>query len=392
MATHDFFEFATATRIVFGSGAVTQIGQLVNSFGAKVFLVIGKTKSRAQIVLDILTQAKVETYCFEVGEEPTTEIVIRGIQVAKAAGSQVVVSFGGGSVIDAGKAIAAMLTNPGELMDYLEVVGKGKVLQFPSLPFIAIPTTSGTGAEVTKNAVLCSSQHKQKVSLRSAHMFPKVALVDPELTISVSSVVTASTGLDAFTQVLESFVSNKSNPLTDALCREGLKRGARALKRAYEHGDDKLAREDMAITSLFGGLALANSKLGAVHGVAGPLGGMFATAPHGAVCACLLPHVFEINVQALQQRDPNGPYLKRFDEVAQIITGNAQASSVDAVVWIKQLCKDLKVPPLTSYGVRKEDFKVIADKSATSSSMQGNPIKLTTEELIRVLELSFVSV
>ena len=231
-----------------------------------------------------------------------------------------VIGLGGGSAIDTGKAIAALLTNPGDPLDYLEVIGRGQALQQTPLPYIAIPTTAGTGSEVTRNAVLASHEHHVKVSLRSPLMLPRVAIVDPELTYSLPPAITASTGLDALTQLIEPYTCNSPNPMIDAICREGMQRAARSLKRAYQNGSDAAAREDMSIAALFGGMALANAKLGAVHGFAGPLGGLFP-APHGMICARLLPFVVEANVRALQMREPDSPVLKRYDEVAQLLTG-----------------------------------------------------------------------
>jgi alcohol dehydrogenase class IV len=235
-----------------------------------------------------------------------------------------VIGLGGGSVLDAAKAIAALMTNGGHPLDYLEVVGRGQALRVPAAAMIAIPTTAGTGTEVTRNAVLGSPEHHVKVSLRSPLMLPRLALVDPELTYDLPPALTASTGLDALTQLLEPFVSHQGNPMTDALCREGLRRAAQALPRVFANGQDRAAREDMALASLFGGLALANAKLGAVHGLAAPIGGMFP-APHGAVCAALLPHVMAINVRALRDRQPDAEALRRYDQAAQLLTGNAAA-------------------------------------------------------------------
>jgi alcohol dehydrogenase class IV len=247
-----------------------------------------------------------------------------------------------------------------------------------------MPTTAGTGAEVTRNAVLASPAHRVKVSLRSPLMLPRLAIVDPALTYSLPPEVTASTGLDALTQVMEPYLSNKANPLTDAICREGLRCAARSLRRAYEQGDAPAAREDMALVSLFGGLALANAKLGAVHGFAGPLGGMFP-GPHGAICARLLPHVMAINVRALQERAPQSAALRRYDEVAQILTGDARASAEAGVAWVQALCQALNVPPLATYGLAEESFPNLIDKASVASSMQGNPIKLTLEEMEEIL-------
>ena len=237
---------------------------------------------------------------------------------------------------------------------------------------------------MARNAVLRSPQHRVKVSLRSPLMLPRLALVDPELTHTMPPEVTASTGLDALTQVMEPYVSNKANPLTDALCREGMRRAARSLRRAYEHGDDAAAREDMALVSLFGGLALTNAGLGAVHGFAGPIGGMFP-APHGAVCASLLPHVMTVNVRALQERAPESVALRRYDEIARLLTGNERATAADGVAWVRELCAALRIPPLSAYGMTEADFPALMEKASRASSMRGNPIKLTAEEMEEVL-------
>ncbi len=277
-----------------------------------------------------------------------------------------------------------MLNNPGELLDYLEVIGKGKSILHPSAPCMAVPTTAGTGAEVTRNAVLASPAHQVKVSLRSPHMLPKVALVDPELTLSLPPAVTASTGMDALAQLIEPFVCNRANPLTDAFCRAGMPRAARSLQRAFEQGADVAAREDMSLASLLGGLALANAGLGAVHGFAGPIGGAFH-APHGAVCAILLPPVMAANVRALRERQPESPALRRYDEVAVMLTGNPNATAADAVAWTQVLCQALNIPPLSAYGVGPGDVDDLVEKAAVASSMKPNPITLTRHELREIL-------
>ncbi len=240
---------------------------------------------------------------------------------------------------------------------------------------------------MTRNAVLASPEHRVKVSLRHASMLPAVALVDPELTYAMPPAVTASTGLDALTQCLEPFVSHLATPLTDGFCREGMARAARSLRHAYEDGSDVAARRDMALASLCGGLALANAKLGAVHGFAGPIGGMF-DAPHGAVCARLLPLVMAANVRALQEREPDSPALVRYDEVAAILTGDVDASAVDGVAWVQALYEELAVPGLASYGMAARDLADVAAKAKPSSSMKGNPVALTEAELAAILERS----
>jgi alcohol dehydrogenase class IV len=270
-------------------------------------------------------------------------------------------------------------------MDYLEVIGRAQPLSQNPAAYIAIPTTAGTGAEVTRNAVLDSPRHRVKVSMRSPLMLPDLALVDPELTYSMPPEITAFTGLDAFTQLLEAYVSPNANPLTDGICREGLQRAAHSLETAYFEGKNAGARRDMCLASLFGGLALANAKLGAVHGFAGPLGGMY-DAPHGAVCAGLLPHVIEINLQALQARDPGSRSINRYKDVARIITGNSTARVSDGISWIRNLCSKLQVPRLAEYGIKQADFSTIVTNSKNASSMKGNPILLTETELVQVLE------
>jgi alcohol dehydrogenase class IV len=378
------FEFATATRIIFGTGTLEEVGAIAAEMGSRALIATGSSSERAQPLLDDLAAEGIETALFTVPTEPTTHLASEGTQAARKANCELVIGIGGGSVIDAGKAIAALLTNGGEPLDYLEVIGQGQPLTKPPAPYIAIPTTAGTGSEVTKNAVLASPEHQVKVSLRSNLTLPRLAVVDPELTYSVPPAITASTGLDALTQVIEPYVSHLANPLTDAICREGIRRGARSLRRAYKDGSDAAARQDMALTSLFGGLALANAKLGAVHGFAGPLGGMFR-APHGAICGRLLPHVMAVNVQVLQKRDPENDALRRYDEVAQLLIGSPRATAHDGVSWTQALCAALDVPSLSAHGVTEDDFPRIIEKATQSSSMKGNPIKLTAEEMEEIL-------
>ena len=378
------FEFATATRIIFGSGALKELGPLAAEMGHRALVVVGGSARRAAPLLDVLEAQGIDTVTMEVDREPTIDVAKCGVQIAKDAKVDLVLSFGGGSAIDTGKAVAALVANPGDPLDYLEIIGAGKPLQNAPLPFIAIPTTSGTGSEVTRNAVLASPEHRVKVSLRHPLMLAKLALVDPELTVSVPPEVTASTGMDALTQVLEPFTSIKANPMTDAFCREGLQRGGRSLLRAYQHGDDLAAREDMALTSLFSGLSLANAGLGAVHGFAGPLCGMYPI-PHGVVCARLLPFVTAANLKAMRDREPNNPALARYDEAARLMIGDPKVSADDAVDWLHELSGSLAITGLSAYGVTEPDFPQIVEASARASSMKGNPIKLTPDELAAVM-------
>jgi len=381
------FEFATAGKILFGAGSLNKLGSLAAEMGHKALITSGfRDGSLANCALvDLLSASGVEGQCFTVAGEPTVELIQQGAQQAKSAGFNLVIGFGGGSAMDSAKAIAAMACNPGDLLDYLEVIGRGKTLSMPSLPMIAIPTTAGTGSEVTRNAVIGAKERRVKVSLRSPWMLPRLALVDPELTYQLPPDITASTGLDALTQLIEPFVCNAPSPLTDALCRDGIKRAASALRQAYFHGDDCQARADMSLSSLFGGLALANARLGAVHGFAGVLGGMYP-APHGVVCARLLPLVVEANIAALQAREPLNPVLAKYTEVARLLTGNLDAEAQDAVEWLGGLCSDLCIPGLANYGFRFDEIPLIVEKAAQASSMKGNPLKLTPAEMVAILE------
>ncbi len=379
------FEFATANRIIFGAGTLRQAGAIAAENGGCAFVVTGSKVDRAAPLFEVLEEKNIRCVSFSVSGEPTTEIVAEGTNKARELGCEMVIGFGGGSPLDTGKAIAGLLTNGGEPLDYLEVIGKGQTITKPAAPYIAIPTTAGPGTEVTRNSVLKSTEHRVKVSMRSPLLLPKVALIDPELTYSLPPEATASTGLDAFTQAMEGYVSNKANPMTDATCREAMAKAARSLQRAFEDGNDKAAREDMCVVSLFGGLAVANAKLGAVHGFAGPAGGMFPV-PHGVVCARLLPFVMESNVRALQKREPDSPILQRYDEVAQILTANASATSADGVTWVQDLCELLQIPALSEYGMGQDDIPTLVEKAAKASSMKGNPIVLTPEELQKIVE------
>jgi len=374
------FEFATATHILFGPGTLNDVGPLAAAMGKRALVVTGKSVERAARLLDALDAESLECVTFSAPGEPTTELVARGTEKAREAACDLVIGFGGGSALDTGKAIAALLTNGGGPLDYLEVIGRGRQITKPSAPFVAIPTTAGTGAEVTRNAVLGAPEHRVKVSLRSALMLPRLALVDPELTHSLPPAITAATGLDALTQVLEPYVSRRSNPMTDSLCPEGLRCAARSLRRAYMHGNDPAAREDMALTSLFGGLALANAGLGAVHGIAGPFGGMYS-APHGAICARLLPHVMAVNIAALRSRSPSSEVLQRYQEIGRVLTGDHDATAEDGVTWVRDLCESLCVPPLASYGFSNTEVPELIEKATAASSMKGNPIELTPDEM-----------
>jgi alcohol dehydrogenase class IV len=380
------FEFATAGRIVAGAGRAAELPDVLAGLGSRVLVCTGADPGRhAGLLASLKTPAAV----FPVPAEPTVELARAGVAAAREHGADVVAAIGGGSVIDAGKAVAMLLGNGGDPLDYLEVVGSGQAIIRPAVPCVAVPTTAGTGAEVTANAVLAAPAHGLKASLRSPLMIPRVALVDPRLTVSCPPPVTAASGLDALTQCLEPFVSVRATPLTDALAREGLLRAAAGLRAAYADGSDLAARENMAICALLGGIALANAKLGAVHGLAGVIGGT-ADVPHGIACAALLAPVIEANVRALRSR-PSGsesrdrPALDRYAEAARLLTGQPGASIDDGLAWIRQTLGLLSVPGLAAFGLGPGQAGDIAAKAAVSSSMQGNPVTLSHDELTAVV-------
>jgi alcohol dehydrogenase class IV len=374
------FEFATAHRVVFGEGTVHEVPAAAASMSRRALLVTGASADRAEPLRTALEAAGVACVRVRVGGEPTIETIRNAPRDA-----DLVIAIGGGSALDAGKAMAAMLTNPGDLLDYLEVVGRGQPLPNPAAPCIAIPTTAGTGSEVTRNAVLASPEHRVKASLRSAGMLPRLAMVDPELTLGLPRAISASTGLDALTQLIEPYLSVKANPMTDALCVDGIRCAARALPAVWANPADREARAGMSWASLLGGMALANAGLGAVHGFAAPVGGMWP-APHGAVCAAVLPHAMSVNVRAVRSRAPEK--LARFEEVAQLVTGRPAATAEDGVAWIADLVRRLEIPPLRSYGVSAADVDGVAERASRASSMRGNPVELTLEELCEVISLS----
>ncbi|GIF12689.1 iron-containing alcohol dehydrogenase [Actinoplanes teichomyceticus] len=374
------FDLALPGRVMFGPGRAGELAGLLPAMGSRLLLCTGRDPSRHRDLLGGLEPVAVVT----AAGEPTVDDLRSATERARAAGADLVVAIGGGSVLDLGKAVAVLLGNGTDPLDHLEIVGRGVPVERPAAPFVAVPTTAGTGAEATANAVFRVPDRGLKVSIRSRHMLPAVALVDPLLTLTCPPPVTASSGLDALTQCLEPYVSPKATPATDAVAAEGLRRGAAALRRAYEHGDDHAAREDMALCSLFGGIALANAKLGAVHGLAGVIGGM-VDAPHGMVCAALLAPVVEANVQALRERDPASPALARYAHVARLLTGSPDATVADAVDWLRGTVAALRVRPLSAAGLRPELFAEVAAKAAGSSSMQGNPVPLSEPELTAVL-------
>ena len=361
------FEFATAGRIIAGPGRAADLPRVAAGLGSRVLVCTGADPARhAGLLAGLGPKAAV----FEVAGEPTVGLVRAGAAAAREHGADVVVAVGGGSVIDTAKAVAMLAAGRGDPLDYLEVIGAGQPVTQAGLPVVAVPTTAGTGAEVTANAVLVSPEHRLKASLRSPLMIPRVALVDPELTLSCPPPVTAASGLDALTQCLEPLVSPRGTPLTDGLAAEGLRRAAAGLRAAYADGTGLTARADMSVCALLGGMALANAKLGAVHGLAGVIGGV-AEVPHGFACAALLAPVIEANLAALGAAPPGHPALDRYARAARLLTGEPDAA-VDGLAWIRQTVSLLQVPGLAAYGLTAQQAAGIAAQAQASSSMQGN--------------------
>jgi alcohol dehydrogenase class IV len=382
------YEFATAGQIVVGPGTSGELAKLAGTFGRRALLAIGRGAAArggpaAQVIAQ-LQAAGLVAATHTVAGEPRVDDVEAGARQARESGCDLVIGIGGGSVLDSAKAIAALAANTGGALEYLEVVGAGKPLQRAALPIVAVPTTAGTGSEVTRNTVVAAPEQRAKASIRHPSLLPRLALVDSTLTHDLPPSVTASSGLDTLTQLIEAYVSRRAQPITDGLCSEGLARTAWALRRAYHHPDDAAAREAMSTASLLSGLALANAGLGAVHGIAAPLGGGYPT-PHGVACAALLPHITAANIRALQLRDPHGPALARYARVAEILLGRRNAGGAELlaelVMWLHALVAALDIPGLAAYGLTAAGVPTLAAEALRANSTRANPIDLAPDEL-----------
>ncbi|MGS4946513.1 iron-containing alcohol dehydrogenase [Meridianimarinicoccus sp. RP-17] len=380
--TDDSFAFLTAGAIRFGRGTGAGVAPAVARHGTRVLLVHGAQAARSAWLRRDLETAGCSVTAFACPREPDVALVEAGVAAARNAGASVVVSLGGGAVIDLGKAVAALVPATRPMLDHLEVVGQGAPLDHPPLPFVAVPTTSGTGAEVTKNAVISVPDARRKVSLRDDRMLPVLAVVDPALTDGAPRAVTLASGLDAVTQVIEPYVCNRANRLTDALCRDAIPLGLSALVRLMT-GEDPRARDDMAWVSLCGGLALANAGLGAVHGLAGPVGGV-SNAPHGAVCGVLLPHVVAANGAVA-----TGQAAARIAEVRGWIADTLGGVPDDAPDTLATWSAAQGLPGLGAMGLDRVDLAGVAAAAAGSSSMKANPVPLGADMLEAVLERAF---
>ncbi|QCB94692.1 iron-containing alcohol dehydrogenase [Cellulomonas shaoxiangyii] len=375
------FTFATAGRLVVGAGAADGVAGLLASFGPGVLVVAGGSAD----VEALAGAGDVDVWRHR--GEPTVEDVRAVVARARELRPDVVVGWGGGSVVDTAKAVAALALSDGDVLDHLEVVGRGLPLPAAALPVVAVPTTAGTGAEVTANAPVRVPERRVKASLRGPTLLPAVAVVDPVLTVGCPPAVTASSGADALTQCLEAFTTPQATPLTDPLAREGLRRAGRSLLRAHAHGDDLDARTDLSLAALMSGMALANARLGAVHGLAAALGGRLG-APHGEVCAAVLAATTAANVRALRRGDPDGEGLRRYAEAAAVLTGRPGARPEDGVAWLRDTVAALGVRGLAALGLEDGDVAHVARDALAASSTRGNPVVLTGDEMEDVLRTS----
>jgi alcohol dehydrogenase class IV len=368
------FAITSPGRILFGRGEASKAPALIRAFGPRGVVVHGSNGSRADWLVQALGPDVLSVPCVS---EPTLAALEAALVPSHRHRPDWVAALGGGAVLDFGKALAALIPAPDGPMAHLEVVGQGLPLKADPLPFIALPTTAGTGAEVTKNAVIAVPG--RKVSLRDDRMVARLAIVDPALTDGCPKAVTLASGLDAITQVIEPFVSVKANPYTDALTRPVISIGLQALMQLMED-DNPRARDDMAWVSLCGGLALANAGLGAVHGLAGVIGGMTGAA-HGAICGALLGPVLAANRTAA-----SGLGRARLDEVCSTLaellgsTADEAPAALQAWAWAEGL------PGLAALGVSEGQHAEIATLSQGSSSMKGNPVELSQSDLRLVLE------
>jgi alcohol dehydrogenase class IV len=381
------FDLAVPGDIRFGAGRVSEVpGALADLGASRVLVVTGRTTSRADAIRWALNEANTSSVVFGVTSEPSIERVRAAVDLLLETGCDAVLGFGGGSPLDVAKAVAVLATSGTDPLEHLEVIGAGRPIERPGLPCIAVPTTAGTGSEVTRNSVLSGSG--VKASLRSPLLLPKVALVDPDLLVGVPKPTIAASGMDALSQLIEPLLSQRANPFTDALAREGIRRSARSLRRAYEDGmEDPGVREDLAMASLFSGICLANSGLGAVHGLAAAAGARLS-APHGAVCAAVLAAAIDVNLRALRDRAPDHQAVQRITEVATLFTGRPDATAEDAISWLQELTAVLSIPGLASYGLAEAEIDAVVAAAQKASSMRGNPIDLGDQEVSEIVTRS----
>lgn len=381
------FDFFSVPHVIFGRGKLSALADRVGPLGRSVLVIHNGGDEPLDRVRTVLKGVDVRLVPLRQKGEPTVADVDAAVAHGRADACTGVVGVGGGSAIDLAKAVAGLLANGGSVLDYMEVIGRGQKLAKPAVPWIAVPTTAGTGAEVTRNAVVADPARRFKASLRSEHLLPRLAIIDVELAVGVPPAATAWSGMDALCQCVESYVSTGANPLTDALAIHGAALAGGALRRAFEDGTDLAAREAMAAAALISGVTLTNAGLGAVHGFAAPLGANF-DAPHGAVCAVLLPHVIVANIMAAGS-GPHDRIVNRYADVGRAIAGKSyleqdQALSA-AIMGTQTLAADLRIPPLKKFGVTTAAVPEMVALAKQTSSMKFNPVALSDETLTEIL-------
>ncbi|EOD77758.1 Iron-containing alcohol dehydrogenase [Grimontia indica] len=377
------FQFMTATRIIFGEGALNNSFSIFNNYGYSALIVTGRDDQRADPLLAYLSQQNIRYQRLAVHDEPLIAMVEEMAAAGRLFKPDMVIAIGGGSVMDVGKALSALIPNQGSVYDYVEVVGRALPLTAKPLPCIAIPTTAGTGSEVTRNAVMISAQENVKAAIRSPDLIPDVAIIDPTLTYGTEKSLSARCGMDAFTHLMEAYVCGEPNPLTDMICEEGLRRLAPAIIHACEDDDPK-ARADMAFASMLGGMAQSNAKLGAAHGLAAALGAVL-DAPHGAITAQLAPYVMAENILAAREAGRIS-LLNRYRQLACILTGRMNAEPSDGIVWVQRILRRLDLETLPQLGLCDTMFEEVAVSALRSSSIKGNPLPLSESRLIHILQ------
>ncbi len=389
------FEFFSTRRVLFGRGQVGRLGEVAGALGKSALVIHNGSDENAERVSGVLAGVGIRREFVRQKGEPRAEDVDAAVEVGREGGCELVVGLGGGSAIDAAKAVAGLLGNGGRVMDYMEVVGKGQKMLRRSLPWIAVPTTAGTGAEVTRNAVIGMPERGFKASIRSEHLVADVAIVDAELGLGVRPEVTAASGMDALCQLIESYTSKGAEAITDGMALKGIELACRSLPRAYENGGDVEAREEMALAALLSGMALTNAGLGAVHGFAAPLGARFPV-PHGLACAALLPWVIEANMEAARESAEGTGVLERYATVGRIMAGGSPMSD-SAGIWgcfdgVVRLAKRLHIPPLSVFGIEEGHIAEMVELAKRASSMKSNPVALSDEALAGVLRRGIAGV